>query len=94
MKLLTLVILFSNWSQAADLIVAKSQFTETMKISIPNAFCAEKQYFRKCFKTSEDECIKEAVRAIKVCLASMEDEIPQKLHEPEDGKKWGQKTRQ
>jgi hypothetical protein len=62
-----------------------------MKTALPNAFCAERQYFRKCFKISEDICIKEALRATKVCLASMEDELPAQIHQPADGQKWGGK---
>lgn len=92
MRLLLLVGLYASWSNAADVIVSKEQFVEAMKTALPNAFCAEHQYFRKCFKVSEDDCIKEAMRATKTCLISMNEDLPPKLKQPDDGRKWGAKV--
>jgi hypothetical protein len=85
------IILFISSLLFAQTIITKAQFTEHMKTALPNVFCAENQYFRKCFKVSEDECIKEAVRATKVCIASMESDMPAKLQQPKDGESWGTK---
>jgi hypothetical protein len=84
--LLVFVLSFSFQSYAADTVISREQFVETMKTAIPNAFCSEKQYFRKCFKITEDECIKEAMRATKVCLISLKEEMPEKLHQPKMAK--------
>lgn len=81
----------SSWSMAAEVVLSKSQFIDYMKTALPNAFCAEKQYFRKCFKVTEDVCLSEAMRATKVCILSMEGEMPEKFHQPKDGADWGTK---
>jgi hypothetical protein len=81
--------LLLSHANAADVVITKAQFLDAMKTGLANAFCADKTYFRKCFNVSEDECIKEALRSTKVCAASLESQIPEKLHQPDDGRKWG-----
>ena len=79
---------------AADNVVAKSAWMETMKTVLPNVFCNGKgasRYFRECFNVTEDQCIQEALRAVKVCLLSIADEIPAELRQPDDGRTWGSK---
>jgi hypothetical protein len=78
----------------AETVVAKSTWMEAMKTAIPNVFCSGKgvsRYFRECFKVTEDQCLEAALRATKVCLLSLADEIPQELHQPDDGRSWGNK---
>lgn len=91
-SLFLMLMLFSTCSQAADVIIPKSQFVESMKTALPNAFCSEKMYFRKCFKISEDVCLSEAIRATKVCVMSMNSDMPEKFHQPVDGTTWGSKV--
>lgn len=81
-------------AHAADTVVAKSVWLEAMKTLIPNSFCAEKQYFRTCFKVTEDQCIQESARATKVCISTLADQMPAELHQPDDGKAWGTKLGQ
>lgn len=88
------VALFSSIVAQAEVVVTRSQFIEAMRTSLPNAFCREDQYFRKCFNVTEDDCIREGLRATKTCLLSMESQIPQKLKQPEDGRTWGEKIGQ
>jgi hypothetical protein len=76
---------------AADGVVAKSNWIDTMKTLLPNSFCSSKEYFRKCFNVTEDQCIEEAVRATKVCVLSITDQMPAELHLPDDGRNWGGK---
>ena len=81
-------------AHAAETVVTKSAWMEMMKTALPNAFCSGKginRYFRECFKVTEDECIEEALRAVKVCFASIVDQIPEQLHQPDDGTSWGTK---
>lgn len=78
----------------AESAVTKSAWLEAMKTAIPNAFCSGKglsRYFRECFKVTEDQCIEEALRAVKVCILSMTDQMPDELHSPDDGRTWGRK---
>jgi hypothetical protein len=81
-------------AHAADNVVTKSAWMEIMKTAVPNAFCSGKgisRYFRECFTVTEDQCIEEALRAVKVCMLSIADQIPAELHQPEDGRSWGSK---
>jgi hypothetical protein len=76
---------------AADRIISKSTWLEAMKTVLPNAFCAESEYFRKCFKVTQDQCIQEAVRATKTCITALSDDVPAELHQPDEGTAWGKK---
>ncbi len=91
MRLLFIAALMACSSYAAETVVPKAKFVEAIKTGIPKAFCGEKAYFRKCFKVTEDQCLKEAARDTKTCLTSIDSEIPKELHQPADGKAWGTK---
>jgi hypothetical protein len=91
---LALILVISSVSLHAkekEVIIDKKLFVDSMKTALPNAFCNEAQYFRKCYNITEDECIKEAMRATKVCLISMEGKMPAKFRQPKDGSEWGSK---
>lgn len=90
-KALCALLLTSHPLFAGEIIVSRSEFIEQMKTVLPHSLCAENLIFRECFKVTEDECIREALRATKTCLMSMENEMPEKLRQPQDGVKWGEK---
>ncbi len=72
--------------------VAKADWIETMKTALPTAFCAESTPFRKCFKVTQEECEDAAASAVRICLKKFQSQIPDKLKQPGDGEKWGQKV--
>lgn len=88
-------LLFASLSgppAGAETVVAKAQWVEGMKTALPVGFCKEGSYFRACFRVSAEECEDTALSATRVCLASVEDELPAVFHQPFDGQKWGQKV--
>jgi hypothetical protein len=90
---LLFILLFSTsqTAHAADTVVDKFAWLEAMKTRLPNAFCGESQYFRKCFNVTEDQCIEVSLRATAICMQSIADQMPAELHQPVDGTNWGSK---
>ncbi len=86
-----LTALFLSYpAQADDVVISKAKFMEAMKSGLPGKFCEDKTYFRTCFPLSKDDCAKEAAKAVSACADKMQSDIPDKLHQPVDGQKWGQ----
>jgi hypothetical protein len=69
--------------------VSKAEWVESMKISLPAAFCQSSQYFRQCFDVSAQECEEVASSATRLCLNKHINDIPQTLVQPRDGSRWG-----
>ncbi len=69
--------------------VAKDKWLDGMSTALPTAFCNSDQYFRKCFKISQQQCIETATSATQVCLNKYSKDIPKTLIQPKDGTHWG-----
>lgn len=69
----------------------KKAWIDAVSTALPTLFCEEKQFFRQCFKVSQEECEKGAASATRVCLNKYEKEMPEKFTR-ELGKKWGEKV--
>ena len=91
MRALLAFILICGHAQAGETSIAKAPFLEGMKAGLPDVFCAEKTYFRKCFPVSKDDCAKQMKAAADECLASVGKDVPAQLHQPADGQAWGEK---
>ncbi len=78
-------------ASAADVVITKAKFVEEFKAGLPAALCGEKTFFRVCFDTTEDACKKAIAAAGATCMAELEKEIPEKLHQPADGQAAGKK---
>lgn len=78
-----------NASPAFAVKVQKGAWVESFKTGFSSFICRKGQFFRECFAISEDECLQEALRATKVCLADKEGQIPAALNQPQDGTHWG-----
>ncbi|PKM46073.1 MAG: hypothetical protein CVV05_03575 [Gammaproteobacteria bacterium HGW-Gammaproteobacteria-1] len=86
MPLLT-VMMFPYSLHAAE--VSKSDWISAMTTVLPTAFCNSSQYFRQCFNVTAQECEETAASAARVCLNKNKDQIPEVLHQPQDGTHWG-----
>jgi hypothetical protein len=84
---LLLGLLFSSYSYAVD--VSKNDWLTAMKSALPAAFCNSQMYFRQCFEVSAEECEETAASTTRICLKNNESEIPDVLHQPKDGTRWG-----
>lgn len=51
------------------------KWTEVMRSLVPSAFCKNDSTFRKCFAVSDKECESEAIRDIRICLDTHEQEL-------------------
>jgi hypothetical protein len=89
--LLVIAFTLSGAAVAADLTIPKSQFVEEFKKKLPDVFCAEKTYFRKCFETNTEKCAKAVTIAANGCFATMEAQLPAQFKQPADGQAWGEK---
>lgn len=85
-----LLLLVSQPSFASKESLSKKEFFEEMKKKIPEEFCLEHRYFRKCFSITEENCKKIVVVSSKECLSLLEKELPQTL-KIDEGVKWGAK---
>jgi hypothetical protein len=77
---------------AADNTLPKAQFLDGMKAGLPDTFCADKTYFRKCFTGTKEDCVKEIGVASGPCLEKFSAQMPAEFHQPADGQTWGQKV--
>lgn len=71
--------------------VSKAKFVEGFKAGLPDVFCAEKTFFRKCFETTQDDCKKLTATALAACLVEIEKEIPAQITKQAEGQLWGDK---
>ena len=72
-------------------VIAKKDFQDQFIPAFTNILCKKGQYFRDCFKVTSQECLSELTSAAEACFAKMQNEIPSKLKQPEDGRIWGSK---
>jgi hypothetical protein len=82
-----LLMLVATTSFAGE--VSKADWINGMSTALPAYFCKADQYFRQCFNVTQIECEKTALSTVKTCLSQNGDNIPARLHQPEDGTKWG-----
>ncbi|HUL57881.1 MAG TPA: hypothetical protein VLU43_01325 [Anaeromyxobacteraceae bacterium] len=92
--LVALLALLAATPAHAQQVVSKKDWLEAMKTALPTAFCAAGMPFRTCFDVTQEQCEDAAASAARVCLKKFEGEIPDRLRQPEDGKKWGEKVGQ
>lgn len=71
--------------------VSKVKFIEGFKAGLPDIFCADKTYFRKCFDTAQEPCKKATSTALAACITEMEKEIPVQITQQAEGQLWGDK---
>ena len=81
--------LFISVSVVHAVEVTKDSWVESMTTAIPTYFCQTEQYFRQCFDVSAVKCEEVAVSSTRICIAKTIDQIPNTLHQPKDGTKWG-----
>lgn len=85
-----ILILFSGSAASQD--IGKKQWIDRMSTALPTNFCKSGQYFRECFRVSQQECEEIALSATQICLIDKADEMPNLLKQPKDGSHWGQKV--
>lgn len=71
--------------------MTKEKFFEAFETAFPRELCKETQFFRQCFQVSEEECFKESLRTTKVCIFSLEKEVPSIFTTAEEARQWGSK---
>lgn len=76
---------------AADIVVRKDMWLSDMRNLLPSMFCIDGSYFRECFETNASVCHSTATAAAESCLRQFEPQIPEQLHQPDDGGLWGRK---
>ncbi|HKJ18730.1 MAG TPA: hypothetical protein VJ984_15355 [Xanthomonadales bacterium] len=81
------MILFSMPLKAVE--VPKADWIEHLKSIIPTVFCSSEQYFRQCFDVTIEQCEEAMSSSARVCIANLEDQIPEMLVQPDDGTHWG-----
>lgn len=70
--------------------IAKQEWIDRMRTVIPGLFCAKGEYFRECFKATQEECEEVALSTTRICLKDLEPKFPKKFTE-ETGREWGRK---
>ncbi|OGQ04190.1 MAG: hypothetical protein A2W61_08080 [Deltaproteobacteria bacterium RIFCSPLOWO2_01_44_7] len=71
--------------------LSKKEWGDAMKSGLPVLLCKRDEYFRDCFKISQEECEDIIASATRVCFKQIETQIPSKIVQPRDGEKWGRK---
>lgn len=69
--------------------VPRAVWVESFKTGFANYICKSGEFFRECFNVTERECLEEALRATKTCLADKGPSLPDPIKLPEEGTKWG-----
>lgn len=77
---------------AADTQISKAEWLSGMTAAIPTELCKDDSSFRECFKMEKTECEKSVAGAAQTCLDKVKGELPETLHQPADGEKWGLKV--
>jgi len=78
-----------TFSWAQENVVNKQEWIAHMQKALPPAFCEEKQYFRQCFKVTQQECLDTTAAVTRQCINKKENDIPEVLVQPRDGSHWG-----
>jgi hypothetical protein len=87
--LIILILMLSVDATADNLSVDK--WRSAFHLGLAKSFCAENQFFRKCFDVTEAECLQTATRATDTCLASETARMPATVDEV-SGRTWGKKV--
>jgi hypothetical protein len=87
-----IILSFASLAWAEENTITKQAWIEHMKTALPKAFCEQKQYFRQCFKVTEQECLNTAAAMTNMCLNKKAPEMPDILVQPKDGSDWGGKV--
>lgn len=74
-----------------SLPAAKDKVLERIKDGLPDVFCSEKAYFRKCFDTTAEACRKATTTAISACITELDKEIPAQIATGKEGQTLGDK---
>lgn len=69
----------------------KEQFQKQFETVLPESFCKEDEFYRKCFQVDKATCEKQMTGATKTCFKKMDQKIPSQLIQPQQGAEWGQK---
>ena len=77
--------------RAADIVVRKDAWFSDMRNLLPSLFCKDGSYFRECFEANASVCHSTATEATESCMRQFEPQIPEQLHQPNDGGLWGNK---
>lgn len=77
---------------ADDTQISKAEWLSGMAAAIPTELCKDDSSFRECFKIEKAECEKSVASAAQPCLDKIKGELPESLHQPADGEKWGLKV--
>lgn len=64
--------------------MSKSDWIDGIRHALPNAFCRESHYYRKCFSVTAEECKAAVNSAADVCLTKNNHDIPGTLIRPRD----------
>ena len=81
------LLLISTQVNAVD--VDKAKWIAQMTTAVPVALCQSEQYFRQCFDVTAVQCEETMSSSTRVCLRKHENDIPNRLKQPEDGTHWG-----
>jgi hypothetical protein len=86
--IVAVVVAASSISWAEDNTIGKQAWIEHMQNALPKAFCEQKQYFRQCFRVSEQECLTTASTVTNMCLNKLKAQFPEVFYQPQDGSNW------
>jgi len=78
-------------ASAEEVNVGKAQYLEILKKKLPESFCSEKTYFRKCYEVTLEKCNKLVAEAAIGCIAKLEPGMPARFTQLAEGKSWGEK---
>ncbi len=82
------VLLFSSFAASQE--ITKEQWIDRMSIALPTMFCQSGQYFRECFRVSQQQCEEVALSATRICLKDKASQMPASLTSTKDSANWGQ----
>lgn len=91
-KIVGLVFVIGYSSLINALEIPKNDWVNAMKTALPAIFCNSEQYFRECFSVTAIECEETVTSATRICIAELENQIPDILVQPKDGKFWGERV--
>jgi hypothetical protein len=74
-----------------SVIVDRDLWVSSFATALPVALCRDNFYFRACFTVTAEECERTAASATRVCLAKFKKQLPEKFHQPDEGREWGAK---
>ncbi len=87
---LTTIFIIMLSSSAASQGITKKQWVDRMSTALPTMFCQSGQYFRECFRISQEQCEEVALSATRICLKDKAGQMPTSLTSTKDSTHWGQ----